>query len=409
MPFNAYLCGMRDAYIFDALRTPRGKGKKTGALYEVKPIDLMVTVLNALQVRNHLDTAEVDDAVIGCVTPVDDQGFNIAKAGLLHAGWHQHVGGVQLNRYCGSGLEAINIAAMKVRSGWEELVVAGGIESMSRAPMGSDGGALLFDPELMTRAHYIPQGVAADLIASIEGFEREELDEYALRSQHRAAYAIQQGYFDHALIPIKDQNGLVLLEKDEYPRPETTLEGLAALPPAFQKDGTLGFDGMAQQRYPEVERIRHVHTAGNSSGIVDGAALMLIGSQEKGVALGLQPRARIRAVASVAVEPTIMLTGAVAAAKKALQRANLQPADIDLWECNEAFAAVALQFQRAFQLDEDRLNVNGGAIALGHPLGATGAILLGTLLDELERRDLHLGVVALCAAGGMGVAAVIER
>lgn len=400
---------MKDAYIFDAIRTPRGRGKSSGALYEVKPVGLLSTVLNALTSRSGLDPKAVDDVVIGCVTPIDDQGYNIAKAALLYAGWPYRVGGMQINRYCASGLEAINLAAMKIRSGWEDMVVAGGVESMSRVPIGADGGALLYDPELISKSDFIPQGISADLIATIAGFDREKLDRYALRSQQLAHQARQNGYFQDAIVPIKDQNGLCILADDEHPRPNTTLEALEALPPAFAAMGEMGFDEMAMHKYPEVEQIEHLHTAGNSSGIVDGAALVVIGDKAKGEGMGLKPRARIRSVANVGVEPTIMLTGPAPAARKALQAAKMKAGDIDLWECNEAFAAVALKFQQDMDVDIDRLNVNGGAIAFGHPLGATGAMLLGTLLDELERRDLQTGLVTLCVGGGMGVATIIER
>lgn len=400
---------MKDAYIFDAIRTPRGRGKTTGALYEVKPVGLLSTTLNALTARTGLDPGAVDDVVIGCVTPIDDQGYNIAKAALLYAGWPHRVGGMQINRYCASGLEAINLAAMKIRSGWEDLVVAGGVESMSRVPIGADGGALLYDPELIAKSDFIPQGISADLIATIAGFDREQLDRYALRSQQQAQYARENGYFQQAIVPIKDRNGLCILSEDEHPRPDTTLEALEALPAAFAAMGAMGFDEMAMHKYPEVEQIRHVHTAGNSSGIVDGAALVVVGDREKGEAMGLKARARIRSVANVGVEPTIMLTGPAPAARKALQAAGMEVKDIDLWECNEAFASVVLKFQQDMDVDIDRLNVNGGAIAFGHPLGATGAMLLGTLLDELERRDLQTGLVTLCVGGGMGVATVIER
>jgi acetyl-CoA C-acetyltransferase len=400
---------MKDAFIFDAIRTPRGRGKTTGALYEVKPVGLLSITLKALSARLALDTTAVDDILIGCVTPIDDQGYNIAKAALLYAGWPDKVSGMQINRYCASGLEAVNLAAMKIRSGWEEMVVAGGVESMSRVPIGSDGGALLYDPELISKTDFIPQGISADLIATIAGFDRESLDRYALRSQQLARQARENGYFKQAMIPIHDQNGLCILAEDEHPRPETSMEVLSQLPPAFARLGAMGFDTMALHKYPEVEQIRHVHTAGNSSGIVDGAALVLLGSKEKGDALGLTPRARIRSVANVGVDPTIMLTGPGPAAQKALKTAGMKKSDIDLWECNEAFASVVLKFQQDLDLEEDRLNVNGGAIAFGHPLGATGAMLLGTLLDELERRDLQTGLVTLCVGGGMGVATVIER
>lgn len=400
---------MSEAYIFDALRTPRGRGKTSGALYEVKPIDLLGTTLTALQERNQINTQEVDDVLIGCVTPIDDQGYNIAKAGLLHARWAESVGGMQLNRYCASGLEAVNLAATKVRSGWESLIVAGGIESMSRVPIGSDGGALLYDPELINGVNFVPQGIAADLIATIEGFSREALDEYALLSHQRAAQAWKEGYFNRAIIPIYDRNGLTLLKEDEHIRENTHLEALAQLPPSFAKIGEHGFDALAKQAFPMVSQLRHIHTAGNSCGIVDGAALVLVGSEKKGQDLALKPRARILAAANVSVNPTLMLTGAAPASEKALRLAGMKKADIDLWECNEAFAAVILKYQKDMDIDPAQLNVNGGAIAMGHPLGATGAMLLGTLLDELERRDLQTGLVSLCVGGGMGIATIIER
>lgn len=400
---------MTDAYIFDAIRTPRGRGRHTGALYEIKPIDLLADALTAIRDRNGLATGEVDDLLIGCATPVDDQGSNIAKAALLHAGWAHEVSGLQLNRSCASGLETVHLAAGKIRSGWERLIVAGGLECMSRMPIGSDSGPLLYDPEVLMGVHFIPQGVSADLIATIEGFSRETVDEYALQSQQRARRAQELNYFKAALIPIYDRNGLLILAEDELVRPDATLEGLAALSPAFAEVGKNGFDDMALHQYPLVECIEHVHTAGNSSRIADGAALVLVGSREKGTELGLKPRARILAAATVGVEPTIMLTGPTVAARKALNVAGMTSGDIDLWECNETFAAVALKFQKDLSLDPEKVNVNGGAIALGHPLGATGAMLLGALLDELERRDLHTGLVAMSAGAGMGAAMIIER
>ena len=399
---------MAEAYIFDALRTPRGKGKSSGSLYEVKPTDLLAIILKSLQERQQLDSALVDDIIIGCVTPIDDQGYNIAKVAALHAGWHQ-VSGVQINRYCASGLEAVNMAAVKIRSGWEKLVVAGGVESMSRVPMGSDGGALLYDPEIIIGVNYLPQGIAADLIATMEGFNRTQLDEYALSSQRRALSAQQNGYYETSIIPIHDRNGLLILDKDEFLRPQTTIDTLSQLRPAFSKQGRQGFDQMALHRYPELTSIEHHHTAGNSSGIVDGASLVLIGSKDMEKPLGRKPRAVIKSAATVAVDPTIMLTGPVPAAQKALRQAGMEAGDIDLWECNEAFAAVVLKFLNDMNLSQEVVNVNGGAIALGHPLGATGAMLLGTLLDELERRDLSTGLVTLCVGGGMGVATIIER
>lgn len=400
---------MSEAYIYDALRTPRGKGKASGALYEVKPINLLTTTLRALEQRNQLDTSRVDDVLIGCVTPTDEQGYNIAKAAVLFSNWSDSVSAMQINRFCASGLEAVNLAAMKVRSGWEQLVVAGGVESMSRVPMGSDSGPLLYDPAVLNKVRYLPQGTSADLIATLENFDREAVDTYALGSQQRTQNAIEKGFFKNALIPLIDPNGLPILERDEHPRPNTSLEALAALPPVFTKDGQMGYDQVALYKYPELECINHVHTAGNSSGIVDGAALVLIGSKSIGEQLALQPRARIIAMANISVDPTIMLTGPAPAARKALQQAGLTPKDIDLWECNEAFAAVVLKFQKEMKIKSDQLNVNGGAIALGHPLGATGAMLVGTLLDELERRDLRRGLVTLCVGGGMGVATIIDR
>lgn len=401
---------MTEAYIYDAIRTPRGKGKASGSLYEVTPIDLVAGLMKALQQRHDLDTSQVDDVVLGCVTPIGDQGADIARTAALYADWDVDVPGVQLNRFCASGLEAVNMAAMKVRSGWEDLVVAGGVESMSRVPMGSDGGAWVLDPKVNLKTNFVPQGVSADLIASLEGFSREDIDRFALQSQQRAAFAQENGRFHHSLIPVKDMNGLPILDHDELIRPETTLAGLGKLSPAFQMMGEMGFDAVAMQRYPEVERIHHVHTAGNSSGIVDGAALVLVGSKEKGEALGLKPRAKIRAAALVGTEPTIMLVGPGPAAQKALKQASMTVNDIDLFEVNEAFAAVVLRFMRDMGLESsENVNVNGGAIAMGHPLGATGAMLLGTVLDELERLDLTTGLITLCVGGGMGIATIIER
>jgi len=400
---------MPEAYIYDALRTPRGKGKRGGALHEVKPVDLLSACLDSLRERHSLNPAEVEDTIIGCVTPVDDQGYNIAQAALLQSGWGQSAGSMQINRYCASGLEAVNLAATKVRSGWGQLALAGGVESMSRVPMATDGGALMYDPALITGVPYLPQGVSADLIATLEGFSREAVDAYAYQSQQRARHAMQAGYFDRSLIAIYDRNGLPILQQDEHPRPEASLEQLSQLPAVFKRTGQEGFDAMALQKYPELQGVRHVHTAGNSSGVVDGAALVLVGGYKKGQALGLQPRAKILSIANVSVDPTIMLTGPAPASRQALKRAGMEVKDIDLWECNEAFAAVVLKFQRELELDDAVLNVNGGAIAFGHPLGATGAMLLGTLLDELERQDKHTGCVTLCVGGGMGVATIIER
>ena len=400
---------MPQAYLYDALRTPRGKGKPGGSLYEVKPVDLLRSCLDALQRRCNLDTGAVEDCIIGCVTPVGDQGYNIAKAALLYAGWPDAVPGFQINRYCASGLEAVNLAAVKIAAGQENLIVAGGVESMSRTPLGSDGGALLFDPEVMNKVAHVPQSISADLIATLEGYTRERVDAYALRSQRLAHQAWQNGWFEKSIVPIYDRNGLLVLDRDEHLRPQTTMESLAALPPAFAGLGASGFDEMAIRKYPTVERIEHVHTAGNSSGIVDGAALILLGNKAMGEMLGLPPRAKVIASATVSTEPTIMLSGPAPAAQKALERAGMTPADIDLWEMNEAFSSPVLKLMDDLDLNPEKVNVNGGAIALGHPLGATGAMLLGTLLDELERRNLQTGLVVLCAGGGMGTATIIER
>ncbi|HZU54446.1 MAG TPA: acetyl-CoA C-acetyltransferase [Actinocrinis sp.] len=399
---------MTDALIFDAVRTPRGKGKR-GSLHSVKPVSLASGLLRGLADRTHLDTSAVDDVVFGVVSPVGEQGSDIARIAVLAAGWDQSVAGVQLNRFCASGLEAVNMAAAKVASGFEDLVVAGGVESMSRVPIGSDGGAWMADPETAFAVSFVPQGVSADLIATLEGFSRAQVDGFAVRSQEKAANAQDKGYFERSILPVVDQNGTVLLAADETIRPETTLAGLAALKPSFTLPGEFGFDSVAIDRYPQVERIDHVHHAGNSSQIVDGAAAVLIGSREAGRRLGLKPRARIVATASIGTEPTIMLTGPAPSARKALDRAGLAVDDIDLFEVNEAFAAVVMKFCRDLGVDEERVNVNGGAIALGHPLGATGAMILGTLLDELERRDLRRGLATLCVGGGMGVATIIER
>jgi acetyl-CoA C-acetyltransferase len=400
---------MVEAYIFDALRTPRGNGKQTGSLHQVRAIELLTTVLKELQERHKLDTAQVDDGIFGCVTPVEDQGGNIAKAALLFADWDYSVGGMQINRFCCSGLDAVNLAAMKIRSGLEDLIVAGGVESMSRVPMSHDDGPILYDPDVVGKINYLPQGVAADLIATIEGFSREDVDAFALQSHNRAAAAQRNGYFSKSIIEIKNKTGLSILDRDEHVRINTSLEALSVLKASFAEIGEMGFDAMALKKYPSVEMINHVHTAGNSSGIVDGAAAVLIGNIEKGKMLGLTPRARVVATAAVSTEPTIMLTGHVAAAKKVLQKASLTKKDIDLWEVNEAFAGVALKFQKNMDIDDTIMNVNGGAIALGHPLGATGAMLLGTVLDELERRNMKRALITLCGGAGMGVATIIER
>ena len=399
---------MTDAYIYDAIRTPRGKGKKDGSLHTVKPVNLLAGLMRDLQRTHALDTAQVDDVVLGCVTPVGDQGACIAKTAALAADWDWKASGFQLNRFCASGLEAVNLAAQKVRSGWEDLVVAGGIESMSRVPMGSDGGAWAADPETSFSTDFLPQGIGADLIATLEGFSREDVDAFAVRSQQKAAAARVAGRF-RSVRPVRDQNGVAVLTEDEFIKPATTLETLAGLKPSFEGPGKMGFDAVAIRKYPQVERIRHVHTAGNSSGIVDGAALALIGSEAAGKRLGLTPRARIVSAAVTGTDPTIMLTGPAPAARKALDKAGLSIKDIDLFEVNEAFAAVVMRFMKDLDVPEEKINVNGGAIALGHPLGATGCMLLGTLLDELEARNLRRGLVTLCVGGGMGIATIIER
>ena len=400
---------MTEAYIFDAVRTPRGKGKKDGALYSVKPVDLIAGLLKALQARNNLDTSQVDDIVLGCVTPVGDQGADIAKTAAMVADWDVSVSGVQLNRFCASGLEAVNIGAMKVRSGFEDLVVVGGVESMSRIPMGSDGGAWVMDPATNMHTHFTPQGIGADLIATLEGFSRADVDSFALRSQQKAARASKDGSFSKSLIPVADQNGIVLLDHDEFIRGESSLEGLGKLKPSFEMMGQMGFDSTALRVYSHVEQINHVHTPGNSSGIVDGSALMLIGSEAKGRELGLKPRARIVATAVTSTDPTIMLTGPAPATRKALSKAGLNVNDIDLFEVNEAFASVVMKFMKDMGVSEDKVNVNGGSIAMGHPLGATGCAILGTLIDELEKRKLRYGLATLCVGGGMGIATIIER
>jgi acetyl-CoA C-acetyltransferase len=400
---------MSEAFIYDAIRTPRGKGKKDGSLHEVKPIDLLAGALSALQRRHDFDTAAVDDVVMGVVSPIGEQGSVIAKVAALKAGWDWRCSGVQLNRFCASGLEAVNLAAMKVRSGWEDLVVAGGVESMSRVPIGSDGGAWAQDPATNSATMFVPQGIGADLIATLEGFSREDVDAFALESQRRAASARGEGRFDRSVVPVTDMLGQTVLGEDEFIKPHTTMEGLRSLKPAFEQLGGMGFDAVALQRYPQVERIEHVHHAGNSSGIVDGAAAVLIGSEAAGQTHGLRPRARIVAAALSGADPTIMLTGPMPASRKALEKAGLTVDDIDLFEVNEAFAAVPMKFMREMGVPHEKVNVNGGAIAMGHPLGATGAMILGTLLDELERRGLKRGLATLCVGGGMGIATIIER
>lgn len=399
---------MSEAYIIDAIRTPRGKGKKDGSLYEVKPITLLTTLLNELKDRHQLDTSKVDDIVLGCVTPIGDQGADIAKTAAIAAGWDNDVAGVQINRFCASGLEAVNMAAQKVRSGWEDLVVAGGVESMSRVPMGSDGGPWALDPETNMAANFVPQGIGADLIATIDGYTRSDVDTFAENSQKKAAAAQAKGYFNQSIIAVKDKAGVTILAEDEFIKPNTTAEGLAKLNPSFTMMGQMGFDAIALQKYPEVGQINHVHHAGNSSGIVDGAALVLLASEKAVQEQGLKPRAKVLATALVGSDPTIMLTGPAPAARKALAKAGLTIDDIDLFEVNEAFAAVVMRFITELKVDPAKVNVNGGAIAMGHPLGATGAMILGTLLDELERQGKKRGLATLCVGGGMGIATIIE-
>ncbi len=400
---------MTEAFVFDAIRTPRGKGKKDGSLYEVKPINLVAGLLTDLQQRHQFDTAQVDDIVMGVVSPVGEQGSVLPKVAALKAGWDFQCAGVQINRFCASGLEAVNMAAQKVRSGWEDLIVAGGVESMSRVPIGSDGGAWAQDPETNLQTAFVPQGIGADLIATLEGFSRHDVDAFALESQRRASHAQAQGFFDRSVVPVKDALGNVILARDEFIKPQTTIEGLAGLKPAFDQMGAMGFDQVALTRYPQVERIHHVHHAGNSSGIVDGAAAVLVGSEAAAKAHGLTPRARIVATALSGADPTIMLTGPMPAARKALAKAGLRMDQIDLIEVNEAFAAVVMRFMKEMKVPHDKVNVNGGAIAMGHPLGATGAMILGTLIDELHRRQLRYGLATLCVGGGMGIATIVER
>jgi acetyl-CoA C-acetyltransferase len=400
---------MTQAFIYDAVRTPRGKGKKDGSLHGVTPIHLLKNLFGALQERNQLDTSHVDDVVLGCVTPVGEQGADIARIAVLYAGWHQSVAGVTQSRFCASGLESVNMAAMKVMSGQEDMVVGGGVESMSRWPMGSDGGAMAMDPRVNNDLGFAPQGIGADLIASLEGFSRQDVDAFAVRSQQRAAKAQQEGRFKKSVVPVRDINGMVVLDRDETVRGDTTVETLASLKPSFEQMGQMGFDATALAKYTTVEKITHVHHAGNSSGIVDGAALVLVGNDKIGKQLKLKPRARILACAVTGSEPTIMLTGIAPASLKALKKARMKAKDIDLFEINEAFAAVVLKAQRALDIDPDKVNVNGGAIAMGHPLGATGAMILGTALDELERSNKSTALISLCVGGGMGIAAIIER
>lgn len=400
---------MADAYIFDAVRTPRGKGKKDGSLHEITALSLATQVLEALRDRNGLDTSKVDDVVLGCVAPVGEQGSDIARTAVLTADYAESVAGVQINRFCASGLEAVNMAAAKVASGEAGLAIGGGVESMSRVPMGSDGGAWPTDPSSAFKTYFAPQGVSADLIATLYGFSRDDVDAYAVESQKRAAASWADGRFKKSVIPVKDQLGLTILDHDETVRGSTTMQTLAALNPSFTGMGEMAFDAVVTQRYPQVERVNHVHHAGNSSGIVDGAAGVLIGTKEMGEALGLKARARIKGAASIGSEPSIMLTGPALVTEKLLKKLGMEVGDIDLYELNEAFASVVLRMMQALDIPHEKMNVNGGAIAMGHPLGATGAMILGTVLDELERSDKETALITLCVGAGMGTATVIER
>lgn len=397
------------AYIYDAVRTPRSKGKPGGSLYEVKPIDLGAGLLKALQARHDLDTSYVDDVVMGCVSPVGEQGSDIAKMIVQNAEWDESVAGVQLDRFCASGLEAVNIAAQKIASGWEDLVVAGGIECMSRVPMGASGGALAGDAAFQFKTGFVPQGIGADVIANLDGYSREDVDAYALESQRRAAHALDNGYFDKSVLPVRDKNGLAILERDNFIKPESTLEGLGKLRASFETIGAIGFNDVILEKYNTLEKVTHVHTPGNSSGIVDGCSAVLVGSEQAGKDLGLVPRGRIVSTAVLSTCPIIMLAGPAPAARKALHKAGLKSSDIDLWEINEAFASVAMRYMTELEIGHDVTNVNGGSIAMGHPLGATGGMLVSTMLDELERRDLKRAMLSLCVGGGMGIATIIER
>ena len=400
---------MTECFIYDTVRTPRGKGRKDGALHEVTALELGSQVLRSIRDRNNLDTKIVDDVVFGCVDPVGEQGSNIARIAVLNADYAETTAGVQINRFCASGLEACNMAAAQVMSGQSDMTIGGGVESMSRVGMGASGGAWATDPAIAIKSYFAPQGIGADLIATLEGFTRDDVDAYAVESQKRAQNAWKNSYFKKSVIPVKDINGLTILDRDEHMRADTTMQTLAALQPSFAMPGEFAFDAVAQQRYPEVEQINHVHHAGNSSGIVDGAAAVLLGSKEAGKSQGLKPRARIRGFASIGSEPSIMLTGPSYVTEKALKRAGMTVDDIDLFELNEAFASVVLRFMKVLNIPHDKINVNGGAIAMGHPLGATGAMILGTVLDELERRNKTTALVTLCVGAGMGTATIIER
>ncbi len=399
---------MREAYIFDAVRTPRGRGNAKGSLHEVPAISLATQVLQALRDRNGLDTTVVDDVILGCVSPLGEQGADIARVAALNAGYAETVAGAQIHRFCASGLEACNIAAAKVIAGEADVAIGGGVESMSRQPIGSDGGAWSVDPDVAFRTYFTPQGIGADVIATLEGFTRTDVDAFAVESQRRAAVAWKEGRFRKSIVPVMHE-GITVLDRDEHMRPETTLETLAGLKPSFERMGLAGFDGVIKQRYPELETVNHVHHAGNSSGIVDGAAGVLIATRQQGQALGLRPRARIKATASIGSEPSIMLTGPVAVTRKVLARAGMNKSDIDLFELNEAFASVVLYYMQQLDIDHSKINANGGAIAMGHPLGATGAMIVGIVLDELERTGKQTALLTLCVGAGMGTATIIER
>ena len=401
---------MTDCFVYDAVRTPRGRGKQDGALFMTTPVELAATTLRALRDRNDFDTGLVNDVVMGCVEPVSDQGSNIGRIAALAAGYDERVPGLQLNRFCASGLEATNVGAAKVMSGQDEMVVVGGVESMSRVPMGSSGGAFFSDPTVARVLNYVPQGISADVIATLNGYSREDVDAFAVESQKRAGRAWDEGRFSRSIVPVKNELGEVILDRDEHIRPQTTLESLAKLKPSFEAAGEkMGFDSVIQMRYPQLERVDHVHHAGNSSGIVDGSAAILLGTAEGGQKAGLKPRARIRAFGSIGSEPSIMLTGPVASSEAVLARAGMKASDIDLFEINEAFASVAMFFRDKMNIDPERLNPNGGAIAMGHALGATGAMLVSIVLDELERQDLNTGLLTLCVGAGMGTSTIIER
>ena len=400
---------MTECYIYDAVRTPRGKGKKDGALHEITALSLATQVLQGLRDRNDLDTSKVDDVVMGCVAPVGEQGSDIARTAVMNADYAQSVAGVQINRFCASGLEACNMAAAQVMAGQSQMAIGSGVESMSRVPMGSDGGAWASDPSIAYKSYFAPQGIGADLIATLDGFSRDDVDAFAVESQKRAAQSWAEGRFKKSILPVKDQMGMTILDRDEHMRPDATMQSLGSLSPSFAMPGEMAFDAVVMQRYPQVERVNHVHHAGNSSGIVDGAAAVLFGTKEMGDALGLKPRARVKGFTSIGSEPSIMLTGPALVTQKLLSRLGMKPSDIDLYELNEAFASVVLRFMRVLEIDHSKINVNGGAIAMGHPLGATGAMIMGTMLDELERSDKQTALITLCVGAGMGTATVIER